>query len=401
MKKKLTVLLAVTMTAGLMLTGCSGKKSSSKGETTVEKSAETTTASAEDSVVLNTKVDKLADYKGLKVEKSKATVSDSDVKTQLEYLKTQYATSKKKTSGKVKDGDVANIDYEGKIDGKTFDGGSATGYDLTIGSGSFIDGFEKGLIGKEIGKTVTLNLKFPSDYTDSTGKKSEYAGKKVVFTVKINSATETTKATINDKLIQDKVSEYTGAKTVEEYKKWLKSYIRSSKIFDAVWSDYLDKCDIKNYDDSDLKKAKETVQSQFESQLKSTYGYTLDQYKEAMSLSDSDWEEQLNNAAKSSVKSQAVLMAIAEKEGFTVSEADYQKRAGALAKIFNVKDVSAVESTIGGKSQTILYLYSQDVANVIADNAKVVKDSATTTQADTTTAGSDTTTQAETTKSSK
>lgn len=85
--------------------------------------------------------------------------------------------------GKVEDGDTVNIDYTGKKDGVAFEGGTDTGYELKIGSNSFIDGFEDGLIGKEIGSTVDLNLKFPDNY-----QAEELAGQAVVFTVKINSA---------------------------------------------------------------------------------------------------------------------------------------------------------------------------------------------------------------------
>lgn len=85
------------------------------------------------------------------------------------------------TDGTVKDGDTVNIDYTGKKDGVAFEGGTATGQNLVIGSKSFIDGFESGLIGKKVGSTVDLNLTFPTDYSQK-----DLAGKAVVFTVKIN-----------------------------------------------------------------------------------------------------------------------------------------------------------------------------------------------------------------------
>ena len=122
----------------------------------------------------------LADYKGLKVDTKSdefkeyyGNMISSDVSSNNLYVK--------KTEGTVANGDTANIDYTGKKDGVAFDGGTAAGYDLTIGSNSFIDGFETGLIGKKIGDTVDLNLKFPENYSSA-----ELAGKAVVFTVKIN-----------------------------------------------------------------------------------------------------------------------------------------------------------------------------------------------------------------------
>ena len=122
----------------------------------------------------------LADYKGLKVD----TKSDEFKKYYDNMISSDVSSNNlyvKKTEGTVANGDTANIDYTGKKDGVAFDGGTAAGYDLTIGSNSFIDGFESGLIGKKIGDTVDLNLKFPENYSST-----ELAGKAVVFTVKIN-----------------------------------------------------------------------------------------------------------------------------------------------------------------------------------------------------------------------
>ena len=122
----------------------------------------------------------LADYKGLKVD----TKSDEFKKYYDNMISSDVSSNNlyvKKTEGTVANGDTANIDYTGKKDGVAFDGGTAEGYDLKIGSNSFIDGFESGLIGKKIGDTVDLNLKFPENYNSA-----ELAGKAVVFTVKIN-----------------------------------------------------------------------------------------------------------------------------------------------------------------------------------------------------------------------
>ena len=104
---------------------------------------------------------KLGDYKGLEVTLASIDVTDEEVEQQVETNLNNNDKSEEIKEGTVENGDVANIDYEGKLNGKAFDGGTAEGYDLTIGSGSFIDGFEDGLIGKKIGDTVDLNLTFP------------------------------------------------------------------------------------------------------------------------------------------------------------------------------------------------------------------------------------------------
>ena len=158
------------------------------------------------SVNLNKFVE-LADYKNIKVDTTSdecKKVYDSVVAADVEDLDLYV----QKTEGKVAKGDTANIDYGGKKDGVAFEGGTAKGHDLEIGSNSFIDGFEEGLIGVEIGSTVDLNLTFPENY-----QSTDLAGKDVVFTVKVNY--------VKTKEAQ-KPEEYFGKmgfKTVEEYNK--------------------------------------------------------------------------------------------------------------------------------------------------------------------------------------
>jgi trigger factor len=126
----------------------------------------------------------LGDYKGLKLNVVKTEVTDEMVENSLKSSFASNPLMKEVTDRAIQNGDTANIDYEGKYaDTKeAFDGGTAQGYDLKIGSGTFIPGFEDGLVGVEAGKTVDLNLTFPEDYGNA-----DLAGKDVIFTVKVNS----------------------------------------------------------------------------------------------------------------------------------------------------------------------------------------------------------------------
>ena len=110
------------------------------------------------------------------------------MQSQIDSILSNY--KKQVTDRKVKKGDVVNIDYTGTIDGKEFDGGSASGADLTIGSGTFIDGFEDQLIGKKPGETIQVKVTFPKDYTNA-----DVAGKDAVFETKINYIEEDQKLT--------------------------------------------------------------------------------------------------------------------------------------------------------------------------------------------------------------
>ena len=374
MKKRFLATILCTGLAVSMLAGCGSKK-------------ETETKKTE------AKLETLADYKGLKVGKSVATVSDGTVQTILNGYASAHSTDKKVTTGKVKKGDKANIDYTGKINGKTFDGGSATGYDLTIGSNSFISGFEDGLIGKKIGDTVTLHLTFPKDYKDtSTGKTSEYAGKKVDFEVKINYVTQTTIPKVNDAFVK-KYYSY-AASDVAGLKKYIKEQTRQSNIINNVWEGYVAKCKVTSYDSDRLETLKKNYEDYYEYMYYSQYGADLDTYLKAIDKTKSEWEEDIVKEVKQSLKQEMIVREIAKKENIDVSKL-YKKEAEALASQQTYSNVSEMESQMG-KDTIELTIMRNAVYKLIADEAKVVKDSETT-QAETTTT-QDETTQAETTK---
>ena len=126
----------------------------------------------------------LGDYKGVEVKEEKTEINDTIVSDYIEaYLLPSFATVEEVTGRSVEEGDTVNIDYAGYLDGEQFDGGTASGQNLTIGSHRFIDGFEDGLVGANVGDTVSLNLSFPDPYPNNP----DLAGKPVVFEVTVNS----------------------------------------------------------------------------------------------------------------------------------------------------------------------------------------------------------------------
>lgn len=139
--------------------------------------------------------------------------TDYDYAVEAFYNQTFGENLKQKLeSGKVENGDVANIDYKGTLNGVAFDGGTATGYDLEIGAGQFIDGFEEGLIGVDIGTTVNLDLKFPDSYHSA-----DLAGKAVVFEVKVNYVTR------NGQPTEENIKRY-GFSSLADYEKKQEEY---------------------------------------------------------------------------------------------------------------------------------------------------------------------------------
>jgi trigger factor len=139
----------------------------------------------------------LGDYKKLKAKKAKTSVSDAEVDEVVENMRRQLAEKKPSKRKEAKDGDEVNIDFVGKQDGDAFDGGTAKGYDLTLGSNSFIPGFEEAIVGNKVGETFDVPLKFPEDYHAEHLK-----GADVVFTVTLNSINEVVLPEVDDKFAE-------------------------------------------------------------------------------------------------------------------------------------------------------------------------------------------------------
>lgn len=176
MKRVLAIMMSVSMMAAALI-GCGSSEETNLSNTKLEKY-----------------VTSLPEYKGMELSAAKTEVTDEYVDSYIDYLLTQYPVIEEVTGRAVELGDTVNIDYVGKdLEGVAFEGGTAQGYELTIGSGTFIDGFENGLMGVNVGETVDLNLTFPEDYGNT-----ELAGQDVVFTVTVNSIGISKPAELND-----------------------------------------------------------------------------------------------------------------------------------------------------------------------------------------------------------
>ena len=176
-------------------------------------------------------IEGLGNYKGLTVEtEKKAEVNEDIVQATIDDVLTNIGSSETvEVDREIKNGDTANIDYEGLLDGVAFEGGTAQGYDLTIGSGQFIDGFEEGLIGYKKGDEVALDLTFPENYGSEL-----LAGKAVVFNVKINAVKEPVKPELTDEIVGMMALE--NVNNVDEFR----DYIRKNLEL-KVEDDYMQK----------------------------------------------------------------------------------------------------------------------------------------------------------------
>ncbi len=319
MKKKMIRLGIAGAAAAAMiaLAGCGQKTAdSSSTDSSAESTTEATLAETESYADASSVT--LCDYSSIPVTISKQEVTDQDVEDQIQqtldanpnYVEVDRAAQK---------GDRVNIDYEGKIDGQDFDGGSATGYDLDLGSGSFIDGFEDGVVGMSKGETKDLNLKFPDDYS-----KSDVAGKDVVFTVKVNSVKEKQDAVLDTDFLSRIGSD---AATVDEYRQSVRTSLEQqaaqqekSDTQQAVVS-YM----VKN---SQIVLGKTDVDKEYNlglinlTNMAGNYGIDLNTYASYYGTSLAGLHSLIRQNAENTVKSRLVLNKVAEEQNLTVQDSD-------------------------------------------------------------------------------
>ena len=338
MKKIICLLLGVMLTA-LVFAGC-GKNA--KRQLYNEK--------------LNKYID-LGEYKGIKVDtkadefkKFYDSAVSSDISSNDLYVR--------KTEGEVSNGDTVNIDYTGKKDGIAFDGGTAEGYDLTIGSNSFIEGFETGLIGKKIGETVDLNLTFPENYNSS-----ELAGKAVVFTVKINYV-----KTTEERKPEDYYSEI-GFKTLKAYTDDVTERAVKNYLLDKVQT----ASKIKDYPKTDIDTIYGAYKNTMEQNIKNSYGVDFATYLSYTNTTEDAFKQDaIKNQIKPAMEAQMVAYSILDKEKLGLKSEEVNKKIDETVKSINNSQVTA--DTVKNYYGEYYFEYltvSEKAADYLYKNAKI------------------------------
>lgn len=322
MKKKFAMLLTGVAAASMMLSGCSGSKGLETDEMTISV------------------------YKGVEITEvaKPGEVTDEEVESAIQATLQTNATPEEITDRAVESGDTATIDFTGKIDGTEFEGGSSTDYPLVIGSGTFIEGFEDSVIGHNIGDAYDWQGKFPDDYNNA-----EYAGKDVVFSITVKGISKQSIPELTDEFVKSVSSE---SKTVKEYKEEVKKRIASDNkknyedsISQSVWQKVLDNTEIKKYPEKEVKKISDSLVDQY----KTTAEYYQQDYEtfiqDQMGYSVEEFEKQVDDAAKASIKQTMVTEAIADKEKIKLSDDKYKEQLKKIAKSFGYEDVDALKES--------------------------------------------------------
>ncbi|MCB6416276.1 trigger factor [Faecalimonas umbilicata] len=296
-------------------------------------------------------------YKGIEIDKVDVDtdISDEDVENEINSVLEENATDKEVTGRAAQLGDTADINYVGKVDGQEFDGGSADNYPLELGSGSFIEGFEDSIVGHNVGETFDWNGKFPDDYQNT-----DLAGKDVVFTITVNALTEPELPELTDDFVKT-VSEE--SETVEEYREEVRKNLEEtaqenydSELNSAVWDAVLEKTEVKGYPDGEVDRIYNTYLEQYQ-EMASYYNMEYDEFIQLYTeMTVDEFEEEAKEAAKDNIKQSQVAEVIAEKEGLTLTDEEYEKEYEKLAEDYGYENVDDLKETAGEETLKQLVL---------------------------------------------
>ena len=273
----------------------------------------------------------LGQYKGLEVEKAEAKVTDTQVQAELDRM-AQNVASTETVERAAEMGDTANIDFEGFDNGVPFEGGKGENFDLKLGSGQFVPGFEEQVVGMTAGEEKDINITFPEDYHENL------AGKPVVFHVKLNKVTVTNVPALDDEFAKD-VSEFD---TLEE----LKADIRAKALEQAekrIASDFENAAVEKAAENTTVDMPKALVEQELDTQMErfayqlQMSGYSMEQYAKMMGGDVSTMRNAFRPAAEKQAKISVTLEKIVEVEGITVTDEEIEEEFKALAEQYQLE----------------------------------------------------------------
>lgn len=307
---------------------------------------------------------KIGEYKGIEAAKPAVRVLKSEVEEELERVRKRNARVQT-ADREAKMGDIVNIDFEGFKDGVPFEGGKDTAYDLTLGSGYFVPGFEEQLVGAKAGDEKEVNITFPENYTE------ELAGKDVVFKVKVNEVKESILPDLDDEFAKD-VSEFD---TLDEYKASLKTEISTRKKAAAentfkenVMSKLIEsmECDIpQGMIDERVDSTIENYNYRLQEQ-----GMTFESYIQMLGMEIDAFREMAAKSATRELQEEIALDKIAELEAIEIPVNDIEAEYKKLAEQYNI-DVDEVKKGIN--ADTIIMVLRRDKAADILYSSAVVE----------------------------
>ena len=313
----------------------------------------------------------LGKYKGVKVDKVDVDVTDEEIDAEIDQERDKNSRTIDVTDRAVQEGDIAIIDFEGFVDGVAFDGGKGEDYPLTIGSHTFIPGFEEALVGAEIGRETDVNVTFPEDY-----QAAELAGKAAVFKCTVKKLQKKQLPELDDDFVSEVSDE---SDTVEEYKEEIRKKISERKnanaksikedaVIEAIIADA--KMDIP---DAMLETQQREMVQEFAQRIQSQ-GISMEQYTQFTGVTQRQLIQQMKPQALKRIQSRLVLEAVAKAEKFEISDEEYEAEIKTMSEAYQMEP-DQVEELLGekGKKQVLDDLAVKKAVDFVVENAKESK----------------------------
>ncbi len=285
---------------------------------------------------------KLGEYKGLEIKLVSDEVTDADVEEELNRVAERNSRMVNVEDRPAQLGDTLDIDFSGYLDGEPFDGGSAQGHQLTLGSGQFIPGFEDQLVGAEVGGEVTVSVTFPEDY-----QAENLAGKPVEFKVTVNDIKKKELPVIDDEFASD-VSEF---ETLEEYRNSIREKLAEQKkknAKSAMENEVVEKASANaevDIPDCMVERQIQAKLQEYDRTLRMQRG-SLEQYLTMIGQSMEQFQDQMRGGIEKGLRESLVLEAISKAEDIPVEESQIDEEIDQYAKQYRSDDVDGFKATV-------------------------------------------------------
>lgn len=309
----------------------------------------------------------LGEYKGVEVEKSNVEVTDEDINKEVDKERENNSRTIDVDDRAVESGDIIKLDFDGSVDGVPFAGGKAENYTLTIGSGSFIPGFEDQLIGTKIGEDKDVTVTFPEDYHEKS-----LAGKEAVFKCKVNAITVKELPDADDEFASE-VSEF---ETLAEYKEDIKKKLTEKKEKEARAKKEAQAVE-KAVENATMEIPDAMIDTQVQSMMEDfarrmqSQGLSLEQYFQFTGMDEKKMHDQMKPEALKRIQNSLVLEAVAKAENIEISDEKVDEEIAKMAEAYKM-EVEKLKGIIGDseRDQMKKDLAVQAAADLIADAAK-------------------------------
>ena len=309
----------------------------------------------------------LGEYKGLEVPKSETEVTDEEIEAELKKEQEKNSRTITVEDRGAENGDIATIDFEGFVDGTAFEGGKGTDYPLTLGSGSFITGFEDQLVGAKAGDHVEVNVTFPEEY-----QSKDLAGKAAVFQCDVKKVETKELPELDDDFAQD-VSEFD---TLAEYKEDIKKNLAERKEKEARTAKENAAVD-KAIENAQMEIPDAMIETQISQMLDDfsrrmqAQGLTMEQYMQFTGLTADKMREEMKPQALKRIQTRLVLEKIAETENIQPSEEEVNEEISKMAEMYKM-EADKLKELLGDREleQMKKDMAVQKAVTLVADEAK-------------------------------